>query len=250
MGTAIKLLMGTLVLLSVASGVLWWSLVSGEFWEPQIATYGKIDQACPPRPGSIVFTGSSSIRLWRTLPEDMSPLYVINRGFGGAQIAHVNRFAEKIVVPYRPRAVVLYAGDNDLARPFSKSPDVVLGDFRRFVEIIHTKLPGTWIYYVSMKPAPAMNWGLLKTTNGKIEAFVRTQQRVQFIDVSRAMLGADGRPRRDLYDRDPMHMNPAGYRLWTSIIRPVLLSRFGGTTASRGAGCPTHRESALRPAFP
>jgi lysophospholipase L1-like esterase len=237
MKTAIKSLAGALVLLGVASGVLWWSLVSGYFWEPQIAAYEKADQTCPPEPGAIVFTGSSSIRLWRTLPDDMSPLYVLNRGFGGAQIAHVNRFADEIIVPYRPRAVVLYAGDNELTRPFSKSPVAVLGDFRRFVDIVHAKSPGTWIYYVSMKPAPAVNWDLLRATNQKIEALARTQTRVQFIDVSTAMLDAHDRPRQNFYGRDPMHMNPEGYAVWTSIIRPILLSRFGGSVSGpkRGA---------------
>jgi lysophospholipase L1-like esterase len=87
----------------------------------------------------------------------MKPLDAINRGFGGSQIAQVNQYASRIVIPYRPRAVVLYAGDNDLSWPWSKSPETVCADFARFVQLIHASLPETWIYYVSMRPAP-LGW--------------------------------------------------------------------------------------------
>ncbi len=213
----------------LVGSLMYWSMGNGQFWRFQIFGYERADQDQRPKPGVIVFTGSSSIRFWRTLAEDMKPLDVVNRGFGGSQIANVNHFAGRIVIPYRPRAVVLYAGDNDLSWPWSKSPEVVLDDFKRFVEIIHSELPGTWIYYVSMKPTPAgwSNWEVLRKTNGMIEAFIRTQDRTQFIDVSSAMLNAQGQPRGELFGWDHMHMNAAGYALWRSIIKPVLLNRFG-----------------------
>ena len=107
-------------------------------WIYQLYQFEKADEARPPTPGVIVFTGSSSIRLWHTLAADMNPLNVVNRGFGGSQISQVNRFADRIILPYHPRAVVLYAGDNDLTWS-KKSPEVVLSDFKRFVEIIHSK---------------------------------------------------------------------------------------------------------------
>jgi lysophospholipase L1-like esterase len=217
----LPLLVTTLVL-----SLTYWSMANGQFWRFQISGYEKADQVQRPKPGAIVFTGSSSIRLWHTLAEDMKPLDVINRGFGGAQIAQVNHFADRIVIPYRPRAVVLYAGDNDLTWPWSKSPEVVLEDFKGFVGIIHKELPETWIYYISMKPAPAGNWEVFKKTNGMIAAFIRTQDHVQFIDVSSAMLDEHGQLRRELYGEDPMHMNDAGYAVWTTVIKPVLVDRF------------------------
>ena len=194
------------------------------FWAFQISGYEKADRAHPPKPGCIVFTGSSSIRFWHSLSDDMKPLDAINRGFGGSQIAHVNLCAARIVIPYRPRAVVLYAGDNDLSWPWSKSPEMVRNDFRRFVEIIHAALPETWIYYVSMRPAP-LGWTdptKIKTGNRLIEESCRTQDRVQFIDVNAAMLDARG----DLFGWDRLHMNAQGYAIWTSTIKPVLLNRF------------------------
>jgi hypothetical protein len=109
-------------------------------WESSIRAFEEANRVHPPKLGGIVFTGSSSIKLWLTLADDMKPLYVLNRGFGGSQIADVNQYAGRIVIPYRPRAVVLYAGENDLP---GKSPETVSGDFKRFVEIIHSRLPET-----------------------------------------------------------------------------------------------------------
>jgi hypothetical protein len=153
----------------------------------------------------------------------------------------VNHYVARIVINYRPRAVVLYAGENDLSWPWSKSPETVSSDFRRFVETIHSQLPGTWICYISMKPTPLRwsNWRTVQKTNKMIEDYSRSQERVQFIDVSTAMLDAQGKPRHELFRWDGLHMNAQGYSLWTLIIRPVLLSRFGQTPHSGG----TQRES-------
>jgi|HubBroStandDraft_4_1064222.scaffolds.fasta_scaffold166440_1 lysophospholipase L1-like esterase len=207
---------------------VFWAMGKAGFWESQISAYEKADRLNPPKAGVIVFTGSSSIRFWKTLAGDMKPLDVINRGFGGSQIAHVNQYASRIVLPYQPRAVVLYAGDNDLSWPWSKTPEQVSGDFKQFVEIIHAKLPETWIYFVSIKPSPLRrgNWWKCKKTNELIAEYIRTQPRARFIDVDSAMLDAGGKPRAELFRWDGLHMNAAGYAIWTSIIKPVLLSRF------------------------
>src|SRR5271163_3619909 len=154
-----------------------------EFWGSQISAFEKADRVNPPKPGVIVFTGSSSIRFWTTLADDMKPLEVINRGFGGSQIAQVNHYASRIILPYRPRAVVLYAGDNDLSWPSSKSPEQVFGDFQQFLEIVHGQLPETWIYYVSIKPTilRRKTWAKMQRTNEMIADYIRTQPRTQFI---------------------------------------------------------------------
>jgi lysophospholipase L1-like esterase len=215
----------------VACGIAFYVLRSmrrAEFWESEIRTFERDDRLMPPKPGVIVFTGSSSIRFWDTLAADMKPLDVINRGFGGSQIADVNYFTPRIVLPYHPRAVVLYCGDNDLAWPASKSPERVFGDFERFVQIIHNESPEIWIYYVSIKPSTLRrsSWPKMQRMNRMVEAFARTQERVQFIDVASAMLDAQGEPRRDLLKGDGLHPNQKCYALWTSIIKPVLMQRF------------------------
>jgi lysophospholipase L1-like esterase len=226
-----KRLAGPLLAVLFGGGIfvaILWSMGRPGFWESQISSYEKADRAHPPNPGCIVFTGSSSIRFWHTLSHDMKPLDAINRGFGGSQISHVNKYASRIVIPYRPRAVVLYAGDNDLSWPWSKSPETVRADFERFVEIIHAALPDTWIYYVSMRSAP-LRWtdsAKIKDANRRIEEFCRAQNRVQFIDVQTAMLDARRQLRGDLFGWDRLHMNAQGYAIWTAVIKPILLTRF------------------------
>ena len=217
----------SVIVLIVASGSFtFWAMGTSWFWGFQIAGYEKQDRINAPKPGVIVFTGSSSIRFWRTLSDDMKPLDAINRGFGGSQLSQVNEYAARIVLPYRPKAVVLYAGENDMSWPWHKSADTVLADFQQFVKIVHTAIPETLIYYISMKPDPARwgNWPTLANANRMIEAYGQTQDRVKFIDVSAAMLDAQGKPRRELFRWDGLHMNGQGYALWTFIIKPVLLT--------------------------
>jgi lysophospholipase L1-like esterase len=216
----------SVIVLIVAFGFLTYrAMGTSWFWEFQISSYEKQDRINPPKPGVIVFTGSSSIRFWHTLSEDMKPLDAINRGFGGSQLSQVNEYAGRIVLPYRPKAVVLYAGENDMSWPWHKSADTVLADFQKFVKIVHTTIPEASIYYISIKPDPARwdNWPALASANRMIEAYCGTEGRVKFIDVSAAMLDAQGKPRRELFRWDGLHMNGQGYALWTSIIKHVLL---------------------------
>jgi len=218
-----------LILLAfVAGGYAFWSMGNAKFWESSIRKFEAEDRIHPPHQNAILFVGSSSINFWHTLATDMAPLDVINRGFGGSQLAHVNYYATRIVLPYRPRAIVLYAGDNDLSWPWSKSPQTVLDDFKQFVTIVHTALPGTWIYYVSMKPSPTRwsHWPTEHLANQMIEEFAIAQDHVQFIDITPLMLDANGKVRRELFRWDGLHMNPRGYALWTAIIKPILLQRF------------------------
>jgi len=226
-----KILLRSLVVLALASACavfIFRARGKSGFWEHQVSAYEKADRLNPPKAGVIVFTGSSSIRLWETLTSDMKPLEVINRGFGGSQIAEVNQYASRIVLPYQPRAVVLYAGDNDLSFPWLKTPEQVAGDFKQFVEIVHASLPETWVYFISIKPSIRRwgHWQKFKKTNELIAEYIRTQPRVQFIDVDAAMLDVQGKPRTELFRKDGLHMNAQGYAVWTDIIKPVLVGRF------------------------
>lgn len=216
---------------------------NASFWEFSIQKFEAEDRVHPPKPGAIIFLGSSSINFWKTLVSDMAPLDVTNRGFGGLQLAHVNHFADRIVIPYRPRAIVLYAGDNDLSWPWSKSPQTVLGDFKQFVSIVHTALPDTWIFYVSMKPSPTRwsHWPTEREANRMIGNYASTQERVQFIDITPPMLDANGVVRRDLFRWDGLHMNPRGYALWTALIKPILLQHF--PVQSTAQNLPSHQQN-------
>lgn len=200
-------------------------------WEPDIEKFEQADNANPPTPGMIVFAGSSSFARWNTLVDDMKPLEVINRGFGGSQMSDLDYYAKRIVNVYRPKAVVVYEGDNDLASPSPKTPEMVADGFRQFVQIVHGDLPNTWIYYLSIKPSRLRrnDWPKMKAANAMIQGFARTQKRVQYIDVASAMFDAQGNLPADLFVSDGLHPTPKCYALWTSIIKPLLLKRFGGS---------------------
>src|SRR6267378_6058985 len=110
-------------------------VAQSQIWESSIRKFEDDDKPNPPISGGIVFTGASSIRLWDTLVAEMKPLDVINRGFGGSQYTDLNQYAKRIVIAYRPRAVVAYEGDNDLAAGSPKTPEMVASDAREFVKI-------------------------------------------------------------------------------------------------------------------
>lgn len=207
---------------------IFWAMGQPWFWKRAIRRFEESDRAHPPQRGVIVFTGSSSINFWKTVGQDMAPLNVVNRGFGGSQMAHVTYYANKIVLTYFPSAVVVYAGENDLSWPWSKGPETILRDFQEFVDLVQGQLPTTWIYFVSVKPTPR-RWSLRENqlrTNQLIEDFCRTQPQAQFVDVSTAMLDSNGKPRRDLFKWDGLHPSAGCYALWTSILRPILMERF------------------------
>ena len=191
-------------------------------WEADIARFEQADRVDPPAPGAVLFIGSSSIRFWDSLQTDFPGVRIIRRGFGGSTIREATRYVGRIVIPYRPRLVVLYAGDNDLAE--GHTPDAVRDDFIAFTARVHRDLPDTAIAYIAIKPSPARA-GLLddaQRANRAIAAWMKTQHGMHFIDVATPMLDRDGRPRRELFGEDLLHMNRAGHELWIERIAPVL----------------------------
>ena len=191
-------------------------------WEKEIAAFEQHDRESPPPKNAIVFVGSSSIRLWSSLAEDFPHHRVLNRGFGGSEIADSVHFADRIVIPYAPRMVVMYAGGNDINN--GKAPDRVAADFKAFVETVRAKLPDVEIAYISSAPNPA-RWAQVekvKALNAMNAEFIATQPRMKFINVFPHMLAEDGMPKPDIFRDDRLHMNPEGYKIWTRIIAPLL----------------------------
>ena len=191
-------------------------------WEGDIRAFEQSDSVQKPPTKGILFVGSSSIRMWETLPHDFPDLPVINRGFGGSELHDVVHYANRVVLPYKPRVIVVYAGDNDLAN--GRKPEQVASDFRRLARTVHRTLPRTRIVFVSVKPSPS-RWNLvdrMRATNALVRRYARTDKRLAYADIFTPMLGDDGRPRRELFRDDSLHMTPAGYELWTSVIRPYL----------------------------
>jgi lysophospholipase L1-like esterase len=191
-------------------------------WGKEIQAFEEADQTNPPPRGAVLFIGSSTIRLWTNLAQVFPRHQVINRGFGGSHLSDSVAFVDRIVTPYRPRLVFLYAGDNDIAA--GKSPERVLGDFKAFVERIHAALPETRIGFLAIKPCPAREKFLdrVKATNRLIREYAAGNGRLLYVDTFTPMLAEDGRPRADVYLKDGLHPNVQGYALWASVLRPIL----------------------------
>ena len=204
-----------------------------EAWEPSIRRFEAQDRLQPPPADAILFTGSSSFTFWSTLDRDMLPLPVLNRGFGGARIQDVVHYAPRCVLPYHPRAVVLFAGTNDIAEPRPATAQQVFDGYRAFVETVHAALPAVPIYYVSITPTPLRLklWPIADEANRRIAACAQTDPRLRYIDLTSPLLTTDGLPDRRLYKFDRLHPNARGYAVWTSVIKPRLRADLFPTTA-------------------
>jgi len=193
-------------------------------WEPEIRRFEELDRHDPPPERAVLLVGSSSIGFWPDPEEDFKPMRVIRRGFGGCGISDVLHFADRIVLRYRPRSVVVYAGDNDIAA--GRTPEQVCEDFRDLVNKVRRALPDTRICFVSIKPSPSRAglWKEMTRANDLIKSCARCGEKVVYIDVTAAMLTEEGRPREELFTPDMLHMNAEGYVVWTRILRPILLA--------------------------
>lgn len=191
-------------------------------WEAEIQKMLAGDSKNPPVEKAVLFFGSSSLRLWHTLAQDFPFAPVVNRGFGGSQLADLVYYAEKIVIPYKPRMVFVYAGDNDVAS--GKPPQRILADYQTLVTRIHRHLPGTLLGFISIKPSPCRwQWEeQIKKANALVKDFSAQDPRLFYVDIFTPMLDGNGCPRRELFLADGLHLNAQGYALWTTLITPFL----------------------------
>lgn len=190
-------------------------------WEPKIRQFELMDKRQMPPADGILFVGSSSIVGWK-VEESFPGLPVINRGFGGSQIADSVHFADRIILPYRPRVIVLYAGDNDVAA--GKSPRQVFDDYRQFVNTVRDALPQARIVFIAIKPS-IRRWHLvdrMREANRLIRAAAEKDDRLAYVDVDAPMIGDDGKPRAELFKPDGLHLNSDGYKLWSALLLPHL----------------------------
>ncbi|MEH3087189.1 MAG: SGNH/GDSL hydrolase family protein [Xylophilus ampelinus] len=226
-------------------------------WRDSMAAFAAADRAQAPGHGGVLFVGSSTIRMWSQLAQDFRQMpVVINRGFGGSTMADCNYFARQLVTQYKPRQVLVYAGDNDLAE--GRSPAQVLQSFEEFVRHVRAELPDARISYISIKPSPSRA-GLMpkvRETNTLIAAHVRTLSNAEYIDIFTPMLSEDGKARAELYGADMLHMNSAGYALWRGVIashlpasipEPAGVQQAAGPMPDRAA---PSQHAALAPAAP
>ncbi len=194
-------------------------------WEREIRAFEAADRANPPPQGEILFVGSSTIRKWTTLAQDFSEYKVLNRGFGGCRIADCTYYADRIVVPYKPRLIVLRAGGNDIHA--GKTPEQVRADFQAFVEKVRAKLPEVRIAYMTINATPA-RWANVtreKKANQLIKGYIAKGENLDYIDTFDATMGADGKPREELFVKDRLHFNAESYKILTSLVRKHLMKR-------------------------
>jgi lysophospholipase L1-like esterase len=191
-------------------------------WEQAIQAFEAADRTHPPPRGAILFIGSSTIRFWKALAQDFPEHKVINRGFGGCQIADCTQYADRIVIPYRPRLIILRAGGNDIHA--GKTPEQVRDDFQAFVEKVRAKLPKVRIAYMTINATPA-RWANVereKKANQLIKDYIAKGENFDYIDTFDATMGADGKPRKELFVMDHLHFNREGYKILASVTRSHL----------------------------
>lgn len=210
-----------------------WLLIVCLFFQRQIFAQPFVDEiqqfkdqdiAIPPPANAILFVGSSSFRKWTDVNSYFPGYAIINRGFGGSSLTDVIRYVSDIIIPYHPKQVVIYCGDNDLAASDSINADTVLARFVRLFEIIRINLPGENILYVSIKPSPSRIRlrEKMEQANLLIQTYISLQQHAAFIDVYHKMLNPDGSIMTDIFLEDKLHMNDKGYAIWQKVIKPYL----------------------------
>jgi lysophospholipase L1-like esterase len=191
-------------------------------WEKDIRAFEEADRKAPPPKGAILFIGASSTRRWTTLAEDFPEYKVINRGFGGSQTADSVYYADRIVIPYKPRVIVLQTGGNDINA--GKTAAQVLADFQAFVSKVRAELPDTRIAFTSLSPSPR-RWEQAeeqKKANRLVQDYVRAGRNLDYIELWDQFLGPDGKPREDLFVEDRLHNNAGGYKIRAQVVRPHL----------------------------
>ena len=195
-------------------------------FEKSIRDFEAADRTNTPPSGAIVVAGSSSIRMWHgQMRGDLAPLTVIPRGFGGSTMNDLLYYAPRVIVAYKPRAVVVYEGDNDLARGIA--PSNVVAKFTELVALLHRELPAARIYYMACKPSPrrVALWPKAVALNDSIRRLCEQDSLLSYIDVATPLLDAAGQPRAELFGKDRLHMVRAGYEVWAGIVKPALMAR-------------------------
>jgi lysophospholipase L1-like esterase len=192
-------------------------------WEPAIQKFEEADKLTPPTKGGIVFFGASSIVRWN-LDESFPDLKgtTVNRGFGGSDMSDAARYATRVVLPHAPRVVVLYPGENDIAR--GVKPEAIGASFQQLYTTIHKALPQARLVAIGLKPTP-VRWQFdeeMRQANVLIQGYCKLQTNCVYVDVRPDMLGADGKPKPELYIADGEHMTPEGYKIWNRLVRPHL----------------------------
>ena len=195
-------------------------------FEKGIQAFESQDARKAPPTGAVLCIGSSTMRMWHEkIDEDLAPLTIVARGFGGSTMFDLLHFSDRIVLPYQPRAIVIYEGDNDVAK--GVGAEEIRDTFQSFVKKVHGKLPRTRIYFLAVKPSHSRRemWSTMKETNKLIADECARDKRLHYVDIAAPLLGTDGTVRRELFKEDELHLNRAGYELLRDALRPILIKQ-------------------------
>lgn len=207
--------------------VVCWSLLlyaqNRPFYK-EIRSFEAQDSIQAPPEHAIVFVGSSSFKMWTNVQQSFPDHTIINRGFGGSSLPHVIDYADKIIIPYKPKQVVVYCGENDFMSDTVTS-EIVVERFKTLFRLLRKDLPRTEIVFVSMKPSPSRQQLMPKiaAANASIRKFLQKNRRAVYVDIWDAMLDSNGQPRKELFLKDMLHMNEKGYAIWQKAIEPHLM---------------------------
>jgi lysophospholipase L1-like esterase len=212
-------------ILALTFGIFFTGQSFAQPFAAEIQQFKNQDIANPPPSNAILFVGSSSFQKWKDVSSYFPGYTIINRGFGGSSLLDVIRYTPDIILPYHPKQIVIYCGDNDLASSDSVSADTVFERFKTLFELIRTNMPGENIVYISIKPSPsrARLREKMEKTNLLIQTYLSVNSRAAFVDVYHKMLNADGSIMSDIFLEDQLHMNPKGYAIWKKAIEPYLI---------------------------
>lgn len=191
-------------------------------FETAIEAFLKEDQTNPPPKGAILFIGSSIFRQWTKLKEQMAPLPVFNRAFGGSQTSDILYHMDKIVLPYEPKLIVYYCGSNDVNA--NQRAEAISDRFRQFVARVRLRLPQTRVLFVSINRAPQKKdrWNVVDAANKLVKEYCESDKRLDFIDVNPVLFDSQGQPRVELYQPDQLHFLEPAYDEFTAILKPVI----------------------------
>lgn len=194
-------------------------------YEPSFRAFEELDRKSPPRPGGILFVGSSIFRQWEKVTEQMAPLPVLNRAFGGSRTGDQLARFDQLVPRYRPRVIVYYCGSNDLkagARP--EDPAAIFARFREFSERVRAQFPATRLIFASSTRSPDRvgRWEQVDHYNALVRAYCAATPGRTFVDLNPALVDANGHPRLELYKPDKLHFHPPAYEAFAALLRPAI----------------------------
>lgn len=193
------------------------------FWE-DIEHFKTLNKENPPQKGAILLLGSSSFTMWKDVNAYFPEKVIINRGFGGSSLNDLNFYSDELLKPYAPKQIIIYCGENDFAGNENLKPKEVFNRFKHFYSEIRKYHPEIPVAYVSIKMSPSREklWPKFTAANAMIKKFMERKENAEYIDITKAMNGADGKIRKELFLEDMLHMKPEGYQIWKNVMLPYL----------------------------